>query len=136
MRRVLGAHYGDPRFDSRTESRALRIVRDAGIPEPVMHHPVVAADGVEVEVDLAWPAYWVGAEVDGLDHLTREELMHKDRRKWNQLRLAKWEFVVYTGKMLRHAPDQFAADILAMLRGRGWPGSPVLPAVLTAPRRS
>ena len=41
---------GDPRFDSRSESRALRIVRDAGIPEPVMHHPVIAADGVENEL--------------------------------------------------------------------------------------
>lgn len=134
LRWVLAHHYGDPKFDSRTESRGLTILRDAGVPKPVMHHPVVAADGVEVELDMAWPNYRAGAEVDGLDHLAREELMHKDRRKWNQLKLAGWEFVIYTGRMLREGPDLFAADVLAMLRSRGWPGDPVLPAVLSAPR--
>src|SRR5205085_366388 len=73
LRRVLAHHYGDPKFDSRTESRGLTILRDAGVPEPVMHHPVVAADGLQVELDMAWPEYRAGAEVDGLDHLTREE---------------------------------------------------------------
>ena len=128
LRQVLGHHYGDPRFDSRSESTALRIVRDAHVTEPVLHHRVVAADGRTVELDLAWPPYWVGAEIDGLDHLAREQQMHKDRRKWNQLRLAGWDFVVYTGRMLREGPDRFAADVRAMLTARGWPGPPVLPA--------
>lgn len=121
LRAVVAEHYGEAARDSRTEDRAERILVDSGrVPAPVAQHPVVCADGVEVTVDFAWPEFRAALEVFGADHLTNEDLQHLDAHRRNQIELAGWRLLVYTGRLVRRQPDQLVADVVAMLRNQGW----------------
>jgi hypothetical protein len=50
---------------SPAEVRLLRKLTDAGIPPPVLQHPVALPDGRKARLDLAWPPAHVGLEYDG-----------------------------------------------------------------------
>ncbi|MGY6501547.1 MAG: hypothetical protein ACXIVQ_11760 [Acidimicrobiales bacterium] len=122
LRAVVAEHYRDVEQDSRTELLAHRILTDAGIrPEPESQIPLRCADGVVVTIDLGWPQYRTFVEIFGVDHLTNEDLQHLDLHRRNQIELAGNRLLIYSGRMLRRRPDQFAADVIAMLRAAGWP---------------
>lgn len=122
LRAVVAAHYEDLHTDSTTEDEAYEILMASGaVPRPVSQFPVVCADGVEVTIDFAWPEYGVLLEVFGVDHLTNEPLQHLDLHRRNQIELAGYGLLVYTGRLLRRQPDQFVHDVRAMLGGRGCP---------------
>ncbi|QGG93744.1 type IV toxin-antitoxin system AbiEi family antitoxin domain-containing protein [Actinomarinicola tropica] len=122
LRSVLAPHYRDLLTDSSTEDRAYAILeRSAVVPLPVSQHPVVCADGVEVTVDFAWPEHRALLEVYGVDHLTNEPLQHLDLHRRNQIELAGYRLLVYTGRLLDRQPDQFVRDVRGMLAQAGCP---------------
>jgi hypothetical protein len=122
LRKVVAAHYGDLATDSDTEDLAFRILTSSGlVPRPSIQVPVVCADGVVVTVDLGWPRWRALVELYGVDHLTNEPLQHLDVHRRNQIELAGYRLLVYTGRLLRRQPDQFVADARQLLRASGCP---------------
>lgn len=123
LREVTDEHYGQIAGDSRTEDRAFQILVDSRrVPVPDRLVPVRCADGVTVTVDFMWPAYGVILEIYGAPHFFDERVQQLDAHRINQLELAGYSTLVYTGKMLRR-PDHLVLDVAARLRQRGWPGS-------------
>jgi hypothetical protein len=124
LRRIVAEHYGELARDSSTEDLAFAILRGSGrVPLPACQVPVVCADGVEVTIDFGWPEYRAYLEIFGGHHLHDEDLLHLDLHRRNQIELAGNALLIYSGRLLRRQPDQFVADVLALLRRRGWPGN-------------
>jgi hypothetical protein len=120
IRRLINEHYGVIAGDSGTEDRAYQILVDSGrVPVPDRLVPVMCADGVEVTADFAWPELRAVLEIYGVDHMVNEQVQQADAHRANQIVLAGWSMLTYTGKMLRR-PDQFIHDVEGMLRGQGW----------------
>lgn len=71
---------------------------------------------MEVTVDLGWPDRGALLEIDGVDHLTNEDLQHLDLHRRNQITLAGYSLLVYSGRLLRRQPDQFVRDVEDLLR--------------------
>jgi very-short-patch-repair endonuclease len=90
------------------EVRWYRLLRDAGVPEPVSQYQVVV-DGSVFVLDFAWPEERVALEVDGfVAHRTRAAF-DRDRAKVIALKSAGWEVVAVSAKT---PPD----PVLALLR--------------------
>lgn len=122
LRRVVAEHCADWMTDSETEVVALEILLASGmVPRPQTQVPVVCADGVEVSIDLGWPEYRALVEVFGVDHLTNEPLQHLDLHRRNQIELAGYGLLIYTGRLLARQPDQFVVDVRSLLRAHGCP---------------
>ncbi len=123
LRAVVDEHYGQIAGDSRTEDRAFEILCDSQrVPIPERLIPVMCADGVEVTPDFLWPEYRLILEVFGADHLLNESVQQIDAHRINQLEIAGYATLVYTGKMLRKAPEQLVRDVASILSSRGWSG--------------
>ncbi|HUO45604.1 MAG TPA: hypothetical protein VM470_02090 [Acidimicrobiia bacterium] len=62
-------------------SLILRHLRRAGIEEPERQSIVTLPDGSVAIIDLAWPRYFKGVEIDGLDrHGSARALEHDLKR--------------------------------------------------------
>jgi uncharacterized protein DUF559 len=82
--------------ESRYERAALNIVRDFGLEDPVLQYVVVLPSGRRVRLDLAWPRYWLGVEIDGHGyHATRSERAY-DAERDNELSLVGWNMLHFT----------------------------------------
>ena len=82
--------------ESRYERAALAIVRDFGLEEPVLQHVVALPSGRKVRIDLAWPNWWLGVEIDGHGyHSTRSERAY-DAERDNELSLIGWNMLHFT----------------------------------------
>lgn len=126
LRRVVDEHYWQVVGDSRTEDRAFEILADSGrVPLPERLVPVICADGVTVTPDFLWPAFGLILEIYGADHLLNESVQQIDAHRINQLEIAGFATLIYTGKMLR-SPDRLICDVDSMLRSRGWSGELVM----------
>jgi hypothetical protein len=115
--------HGTAPGDSRTEDRAYEILVSSNrVPLPDRLVPVVCADGVEVVVDLAWPRYGLLLEIHGDAHFLDERTIQIDLLRSNQLTLAGYELMTYSGAMLRR-PGTLVDEVVARLGRRGWDGS-------------
>lgn len=125
LRRLVAAHYGDLATDSATEDVAYGILFDANaVPTPDKQVPAQCADGAWVTADFGWPRYRALLEIEGVDHLTNEDVQHMDRHRRNQLELAGYRVLTYTGKLVRERPDQFVNDVRTLLELAGWSVNP------------
>lgn len=73
----------DPRAESPMETRIRLAIIDAGLPAPVLQHPV----GPYL-LDLAYPRVRLGIEYDGAEHRTQERAMRDLERQSQRRRLA------------------------------------------------
>ena len=121
LRRVVAAHYDDLATDSSTEDLAYGLLFDSGrVPVPDKQVRVRCADGAWVTADLGWPKYRALIEIHGIDHFTNEDLQQIDLHRQNQLELAGFGVLTYSGRLLRQQPDQFVADARVLLERQGW----------------
>jgi very-short-patch-repair endonuclease len=103
LERVLEAS-GGVTPESRYERLTLTIVRDFGLEEPVLQHEVVLASGRKVRIDIAWPRWWLGVEIDGHGyHATRSERAH-DAERDNELSLVGWNMLHFTTDQVFRQP--------------------------------
>lgn len=90
--------------ESRYERAALEIIRDFGLEEPVLQHEVQLPSGRRVRIDLAWPRWLIGAEVDGHGyHSTRGERAY-DAERGNELALIGWNILRFTTGQIYNEP--------------------------------
>lgn len=95
--------------DSPQETRIRLAIVDAGLPEPVLQHPVGP-----YFLDLAYPALQLGIEYDGRDHLTPTRARHDlDRQAY--LSTENWSILRIPPYDALHRPDRVAAGVHAAL---------------------
>lgn len=92
-RRTAGFHPGD----SELETRVLRALTDAGLPEPVRQHRV-RIGGRTYFIDLAYPAERVAIEVDGFEYHRSRTDFDRDRVRQNDLVGANWIVLRFTSR--------------------------------------
>ena len=101
--------------DTDSELMALSIIRERGLPEPVLHHRVYDDGELLAELDFAYPDRLAGLEIDGAAHLDPvvrrkdDARDHELRRRGWTIRRAWWEIPV-------RQPDQFARLVRDFLR--------------------
>jgi hypothetical protein len=96
-----------PRAWSRTESLTRLVLTSAGIPEPVLNHPLTVA-GRRFNVDLAWPDFRFGLEYDGEMHRDQQAFADDIRRQeiiqdepWSLMRMTKADLFDRTWELVR-----------------------------------
>jgi hypothetical protein len=112
LRRVLaGLPDTSPPVRSELERRFLEIVREAGIPPPVVNARIAGH-----EVDFHWPAQRLVVETDGrATHDTATAFEH-DRARDLDLHLAGWQVVRLTWSQVTREPYRVAALLRARAR--------------------
>lgn len=101
--------------DSDFELLALSLLREHGLPEPVLHHRVHDGERFVAEVDLAFPAQKIAIELDGSIHL-EASVRERDLRRQNDLVLVGWTVLRFTWQRFVDRPDLVVAEIRAALR--------------------
>ncbi|WP_353810384.1 hypothetical protein [Agromyces sp. SYSU T00194] len=78
------------------ETEARLMLCRAGLPEPVLNHPVVDEKGELIaEIDLAYPDDLLGVEYEGDTHRERERF-RRDIRRIERLQDAGWHMIRLT----------------------------------------
>ncbi len=122
LERSLLALPASGRIESPYERSVLEIAREFGLPEPALQYQLVLPSGRVVRIDLAWPPWMLGAEVDGHGyHSTRSERAY-DAERNNEITLVGWQ-------LLRFTTDQ-------IFRQPGWVGNVLWRALQAAQSRS
>ncbi len=106
----------DPRSGSPMETRIRLALVRAGLPAPVLQHPV-PLDGHPYALDLAYPAARLGVEHDGADHLTSER-HRRDLLREQLLAAAGWRILRFDAVTVLFRPERVAARVGAELRAR------------------
>jgi hypothetical protein len=125
-RHHLGAHHAreldrvlelaDPRSGSPMESRIRMALLLAGLPTPVLQHPVIV-EGRRYELDLAHPELKVAIEYDGLVHRTQRRA-HRDLRREADLVRLGWTILRFDAATVLHQPVGSAVAVRSELRHR------------------
>lgn len=90
LRQVIAAGVAmDEVTDTDSELMALSLIRERGLPEPVLHHRVYDGDTLLAELDLAYVDLKVGYEIDGAVHLD-PAVRRKDDARDHELRRRGW----------------------------------------------
>lgn len=115
LRRVIlsGAHREDV-TDTDMELMVLSIIREAGLPEPVLHHRIDEAGRFVAEVDLCYPQWRIAIECDGSVHL--DPAVHeRDLARQNDLVLAGWTILRFSWERVRARPQVVVSEIRAAI---------------------
>ncbi|MGH3745419.1 MAG: hypothetical protein ACRDTP_11215 [Mycobacteriales bacterium] len=99
------------------ETRLRLLLVSAGLPEPVLQHPVRTSLG-ELHLDLAWPHARIGVEYDGYTWHSDQETFARDRRRWRALAAAGWDMHPVPHADVRH-PHALLSALRAALARRG-----------------
>ena len=114
------------RVDAPSETRVRLLMVLAGLPEPVVNHPIRRADGsVEYRLDLAFPEARLAIEYDGRWHDAPEQRVHDEARR-QDLEDRGWVFVVLHAEDVYETPDLTLVSLQSELAERGVPRPEVL----------
>jgi very-short-patch-repair endonuclease len=96
--------------DSDLELLVLSLIRDAGLPEPVVHHRVMHGTRFVAEVDLAYPEWHIAIECDGSVHL-EHDVRERDLPRQNDLTLVGWTVLRFTWARVRSHPGAVVSEV-------------------------
>ena len=108
---------GDAVTESVLEADVLRLIREAGLPEPVCQHPVPWSDATPGRVDFAYPEQRVIVEADGRRWHARYEDFERDRRRDAEAMRAGWRVLRFTWRQTRDDPGFVTSTLRAVLAG-------------------
>jgi very-short-patch-repair endonuclease len=115
LRRVIVANaHREEVTDSDFELLVLVLLVEAGLPEPVLQHPVTIG-GRAYRIDLAYPELGVAIELDGRQHLD-EEVRERDLPRQDSIILDDWVVLRYTWDYFRSRPELIVSEVRAALR--------------------
>ncbi len=116
MRAVLeGRPCGAPAPGSAFETEVRRVLVAAGLPVPVLQHPVRCEDQ-RFLLDLAWPEHRVAVECEGFAFHRTPGQLDWDQFRRNRLQLAGWTVLTYAWARVRDDADQVIAEVRNALR--------------------
>jgi hypothetical protein len=102
LRQALDVYRPEPSFTrSGLELRFLRLVREAGLPEPSMNLNVVG-----LELDAYWPEHRFAVELDVYETHGTRAAFERDRVREEDLLLAGIEGIRVTGPRLKQEPAE------------------------------
>lgn len=111
MRRVIAANAHRAEVtDSDFELLVIALLLEHGLPEPVLHHRVLAGDRFVAEVDLAYPELRLAIELDGRIH-AEEEIRERDLPRQNDLILSGWTVLRFTYRRFQERPLSIVAEV-------------------------
>jgi hypothetical protein len=118
VRTMLEERLGAGRFaQSGFERHALRLVRSAGLPEPVLQCPVRDHDFVAY-LDLGWPAIRWGLECDSLAFHSGKRAHESDRARRRRLKQLGWDLVEVTYDDVTKRPAETGRQLRALHQRR------------------
>jgi very-short-patch-repair endonuclease len=115
LRRLIESRAGAPVPRSVFETRLLRLMRRANLPQPIRQHAVRDGGGVVAVVDFAYPEARLAIEADGYGWHSTGSRWHHDRLRSNALMLLGWRIVHVTWRDMTGRPDHVIASIRAAL---------------------
>jgi very-short-patch-repair endonuclease len=111
LRRVIVANaHRNEITDSDFELLLLTLMLEHGLPEPVLHHRVMAGDRFVAEVDLAYPALQIAIEADGKVHL-ENDVRERDLPRQNDLVLSGWTVLRFSWTRFVTRPERIVAEV-------------------------
>ena len=114
MRRVVSIAC-DQRSGSPAEVDAARLIRDAGIPQPVAQFKVRLATGRNAYPDFAWPDRMKIVEIDGFDAHSTPDQLHNDLIRQNMLMELGWQIRRFSARQLWREPQTVQSEIQAFI---------------------
>jgi hypothetical protein len=92
----------DPKWTrSELEAWFLTLVRDMGLPEPLVNSSLTAPDHPRLEVDFSWPTHHLIVELDGWETHRTRAAFEQDRARDTALTAAGWRVVRFTWRERR-----------------------------------
>jgi hypothetical protein len=97
FRLMLDQHLGEKTMARSGWGRLVqKMLTDAGLPEPVLEHPVRGPNGFAADLDLAYPDQRLGIELDSASwHLNRTSFENDPRRR-NKVQNLGWSVLNFT----------------------------------------
>ena len=116
LRSVLATRAsGQAPTESPLEDALVRLLRRAGLPNPVRQHWITVPGRAPVRLDLAYPEERLAIEVQGMAwHIGRADFQ-RDCEKRNLLASAEWRLLEFTAEDIRGAPGQTVDAVAAAL---------------------
>lgn len=109
---------------SRAETLVRLLIVSAGLPEPVVAHPVQSTErspeSWRAEADLAWPDFRVLVEYEGDEHRTSRRRFAKDVRRFDRYADERWSAVRATRADVFDDPRELMSRLERRLRDGGW----------------
>lgn len=102
--------------DSPLETRMLRLLRRARLPEPVLHHRVTEGSRTVAIIDLAYPRHNVAIELDGYRYHQGRRPWQRDMRRMNVLILLGWRVLRFTDEDVRTRSHEVVRSVASALR--------------------
>lgn len=96
------------------ELLVLGLLRESGLPEPVLHHRIYDGDRFVAEVDLAHPQWKIAIECDGDIHLL-PEVRERDLPRQNDLVLLGWTVLRFSWERSRARPERIVSEVRAAI---------------------
>lgn len=107
---------GSP-LGSAAETRALGLIMQAGVEEPIRQLLIRLPDGTTALLDFAWPKKMKAIEIDGLiAHATARQL-ELDLIRQNLLFEMGWQLRRFAARTVQRHPAMVRAEIAAFLAG-------------------
>ncbi|MGH2829666.1 MAG: endonuclease domain-containing protein [Actinomycetota bacterium] len=119
MRALLDAREQPVVPQSVFETRLLRLMRRAGLPQPVLQHEIYDGQRRIGFVDFAFVDQRLVIEADGYRWHFARERFENDHARRNDLTLLGWRVLAVTWKDLCRRPDWVANSIRRALTGAG-----------------
>jgi len=99
------------RSESALETKALRLIRRAGLPEPAIQHRVREGRRIVARLDLAYPAHQLAIPLDGWRHHGTRSAWQRDMASRARLAVMGWRVVALTWSDIVHRPTE-VVDLL------------------------
>lgn len=108
LRQLVEARANVGVTESPLEMRVLRMLREAGLPIPMLQYVVRHDDRFIARVDLAYPEKLVAIEADGFRYHNGRQPFDRDRARGNELAVLGWQVLRVTSTHLDEDPDAVA----------------------------
>lgn len=106
--------------ESPMETRQRLLVVLAGLPEPVLQHPVILDGGTRtLRLDMAWPAFRVASEYEGRHHAESPTQWGRDIGRRESLDALRWRLVLNRAPDVYQTPDRTLDRLVAALVAQG-----------------
>lgn len=99
---------------SELEARFITFLDEAVLPRPIVNTLIEG-----MEVDFAWPAHSLIAELDGFAFHATRRAFEQDRARDRRLQARGWRVVRITWRQLHVEPQQLAGELAVLLNVRG-----------------